>query len=32
MFVDDVQANVMAASRLGMRAFQVNGVEGVASD
>jgi glucose-1-phosphatase len=29
MFFDDVQANVVAASRLGMRAFQVNGVEGV---
>jgi hypothetical protein len=26
---DDVQANVVAASRLGMRAFQVNGVEGI---
>jgi glucose-1-phosphatase len=29
MFFDDVQANVAAASRLGMRAFQVDGVEGV---
>jgi glucose-1-phosphatase len=29
MFFDDVGANVAAASRLGMRAFQVNGVEGV---
>jgi epoxide hydrolase-like predicted phosphatase len=29
MFFDDVDANVVAASRLGMRAFQVNGVEGV---
>jgi glucose-1-phosphatase len=29
MFFDDVQANVRAASRLGLRAFQVNGVEGV---
>lgn len=29
MFFDDVQANVDAASRLGMRAWQVNGVEGV---
>jgi len=29
MFFDDVHANVVAASRLGMRAFQVNGVEGV---
>jgi glucose-1-phosphatase len=29
MFFDDAPANVVAASRLGMRAFQVNGVEGV---
>jgi putative hydrolase of the HAD superfamily len=29
MFFDDAQANVAAASRLGMRAFQVYGVEGV---
>jgi putative hydrolase of the HAD superfamily len=29
MFFDDVGANVAAASRLGMRAFQVNGVEAV---
>jgi len=29
MFFDDAHANVVAASRLGMRAFQVNGVEGV---
>ena len=29
MFFDDVQANVAAASRLGMRAFQVDGVTGV---
>jgi glucose-1-phosphatase len=29
MFFDDVQANVDAASRLGMHAFQVDGVEGV---
>ena len=29
MFFDDVHANVLAASRLGMRAFQVDGVEGV---
>jgi len=29
MFFDDLPANVAAASRLGMRAFQVNGVEGV---
>jgi putative hydrolase of the HAD superfamily len=29
MFFDDAPANVAAASRLGMRAFQVNGVEGV---
>ena len=29
MFFDDVQANVVAASRLGMRAFQVNGVEDI---
>jgi len=29
MFFDDVQANVVAASQLGMRAFQVNGVEGI---
>jgi len=29
MFFDDAPANVAAASRLGMSAFQVNGVEGV---
>jgi hypothetical protein len=29
MFFDDVHANVAAASQLGMRAFQVKGVEGV---
>src|SRR5207237_492779 len=29
MFFDDVDANVAAASDLGMRAFQVDGVEGV---
>lgn len=29
MFFDDAQANVDAASGLGMRAFQVDGVEGV---
>lgn len=29
MFFDDVDANVIAASQMGMRAFQVNGVEGV---
>jgi glucose-1-phosphatase len=29
MFFDDADANVAAASQLGMRAFQVNGVEGV---
>jgi len=29
MFFDDVHANVLAASQLGMRAFQVDGVEGV---
>lgn len=29
MFFDDVQGNVDAASRLGMRAFQVDGVEGL---
>ena len=29
MFFDDAHANVVAAARLGMRAFQVNGVEGV---
>jgi HAD superfamily hydrolase (TIGR01509 family) len=29
MFFDDVHANVVTASRLGMHAFQVNGVEGV---
>ena len=29
MFFDDVPANVAAASRLGMRAFRVDGVEGV---
>ena len=29
MFFDDVHANVLAASRLGIRAFQVDGVEGV---
>jgi putative hydrolase of the HAD superfamily len=29
MFFDDVDANVATASALGMRAFQVNGVEGV---
>jgi putative hydrolase of the HAD superfamily len=31
MFFDDVPANVIAASALGMRAFQVEGVEGVRS-
>jgi glucose-1-phosphatase len=31
MFFDDVPANVTAASALGMRAFQVQGVEGVRS-
>jgi HAD superfamily hydrolase (TIGR01509 family) len=31
MFFDDVPANVNAASALGIRAFQVNGVEGVQS-
>ncbi len=29
MFFDDVPANVAAAARLGIRAFQVDGVEGV---
>lgn len=29
MFFDDSEANVVAASRVGMRAFQVDGVEGV---
>ena len=29
MFFDDVPANVIAASALGIRAFQVDGVEGV---
>lgn len=29
MFFDDVQANVSAASALGIRAFQVEGIEGV---
>ena len=29
MFFDDAHANVVAASKLGMRAFQVEGVEGV---
>jgi epoxide hydrolase-like predicted phosphatase len=29
MFFDDVRANVVTASGLGMRAFQVEGVEGV---
>ena len=29
MFFDDAPANVAAAAALGMRAFQVNGVEGV---
>ena len=29
VFFDDVHANVVAAAGLGMRAFQVNGVEGV---
>jgi len=29
MFFDDVHANVVAAAQLGMRAFQVDGVEGV---
>ena len=29
MFFDDVHANVVAASRLGMRAFQVDGVDGI---
>ena len=29
VFFDDVHANVAAAARLGMRAFQVNGVEDV---
>jgi putative hydrolase of the HAD superfamily len=31
MFFDDVPANVAAASALGIRAFQVEGVEGVRS-
>jgi glucose-1-phosphatase len=31
MFFDDVSANVTAASALGIRAFQVEGVEGVRS-
>ena len=31
MFFDDVPANVTAASALGIRAFQVDGVEGVRS-
>lgn len=31
MFFDDVPANVTAASELGIRAFQVDGVEGVRS-
>ena len=31
MFFDDVPANVVAASALGIRAFQVEGVEGVRS-
>jgi glucose-1-phosphatase len=31
MFFDDVPANVTAASALGIRAFQVEGVEGVRS-
>jgi putative hydrolase of the HAD superfamily len=31
MFFDDVSANVKAASALGIRAFQVDGVEGVRS-
>ncbi len=31
MFFDDVPANVKAASALGIRAFQVEGVEGVRS-
>lgn len=31
LFFDDVPANVAAASALGMRAFQVEGVEGVRS-
>jgi glucose-1-phosphatase len=31
MFFDDVPANVIAASALGIRAFQVEGVEGVRS-
>lgn len=31
MFFDDVPANVKAASALGIRAFQVDGVEGVRS-
>ena len=31
MFFDDVPANVSAASALGIRAFQVEGVEGVRS-
>jgi glucose-1-phosphatase len=31
MFFDDVLANVAAASALGIRAFQVDGVEGVQS-
>ena len=31
MFFDDVPANVSAASALGIRAFQVDGVEGVRS-
>jgi putative hydrolase of the HAD superfamily len=29
MFFDDVHANVVAASALGMRAFQVEGVGGL---
>jgi len=29
MFFDDANANVIAAAELGMRAFQVDGVEGV---
>ena len=29
MFFDDVEANVRAASALGMRAFRVDGVEGI---